>query len=133
MYKAFKSSSVLLFFGFLRFISLKSVDYVEHVSEYGVHWNFLFSIAAVKVLACPFDLIIRKSALRSFMLALILSFYYQYFLSKKNYTAYLLSNGPRNNLIDANKEGIFSCIGYLAIYLFFQAICLRISSIVKNK
>ena len=132
MFKEIKSSSILLLIGILRLISLKSTDYVEHVSEYGVHWNFLFTLVVIKIIACPFDLFIRKSSVRSFLIALILGFNYQYFLSFKNYTSYMLSNTQRKNLIDANKEGIFSCVGYLAIYLFFQSICLRLSSIIKN-
>lgn len=44
-----KSCSILLMFGLGRIFSLKSTDYVEHVSEYGVHWNFLFTIVAVRV------------------------------------------------------------------------------------
>jgi phosphatidylinositol glycan class W len=132
IFKEIKSSSILLIIGILRLISIKSTDYVEHVSEYGVHWNFLFSLVVIKLLACPFDLIIRRSSVRSFLIALILGFYYQYFLSFKNYTGYMLSNTHRKNLIDANKEGIFSCVGYLAIYLFFQSICLRLTSIIRN-
>jgi phosphatidylinositol glycan class W len=132
MFKEIKSSSILMVIGILRLISLKSTDYVEHVSEYGVHWNFLFTLVVIKLLACPFDLFIRKSSIRSFLIALILGFYYQYFLSFKNYTGYMLSNTQRKNLIDANKEGIFSCVGYLSIYLFFQSICLRLRSIIQN-
>ena len=40
---------VFILLGLLRLLSVKSTDYQEHVSEYGVHWNFFFTIAAVKV------------------------------------------------------------------------------------
>ncbi len=35
--------------GLVRMASVQATDYQQHVSEYGVHWNFFFTIAAVKV------------------------------------------------------------------------------------
>ena len=36
--------------GFMRILMLKSTDYQEHASEYGIHWNFYTTIALVNVL-----------------------------------------------------------------------------------
>lgn len=44
-----KSCSFLIVIGLARLWSVKATNYVEHVSEYGVHWNFLFTIVLVKV------------------------------------------------------------------------------------
>lgn len=42
---------VFIIFGLIRMASVKATDYHSHVSEYGVHWNFFFTMAAVKVSA----------------------------------------------------------------------------------
>ncbi len=119
--------------GVLRLISLKSTNYVEHVSEYGIHWNFLFTIVAVKCMAVPFKILIRENSIKAFFFALMVAFYYQYFLNAKNLSAYILSD-KRNStsFVDSNKEGIFSCVGYLSIYLGSYSICLALSSIVNK-
>jgi len=134
LYETLKSSSILLVIGILRLISLKSTNYIEHFSEYGIHWNFLFTIVVVKLIVCPLQIIIKNSALKSILIALIIAVYYQYFLIKKNYTSYLLSNTrDTSDFLDDNKEGIYSCIGYVAIYLASQSICIRLRSLIQKR
>ena len=44
------SSLPLIILGMGRVLSTKGVNYQEHVTEYGVHWNFFFTVSAVKVM-----------------------------------------------------------------------------------
>lgn len=46
-----RAVSPLLFLGFIRLIGHTAVNYQVHVSEYGVHWNFFFTMASVALLA----------------------------------------------------------------------------------
>ena len=49
--KSFQSALPLLILGCCRFAAVKSTDYQEHVSEYGTHWNFFFTLFVVRVSA----------------------------------------------------------------------------------
>ncbi len=48
-YSMVKRSSLLLLIGVIRLVLVKATDYSVSISEYGVHWNFFFTIFFVKV------------------------------------------------------------------------------------
>ncbi|CDH48259.1 gpi-anchored wall transfer protein 1 [Lichtheimia corymbifera JMRC:FSU:9682] len=113
MIKAFRSALPILTLGFLRFILTKGVDYQEHTSEYGLHWNFFFTLGFLP----PFV------TLASFMqqwvsfsaLAMVIASAYQLALYY-GLQSWIL-DAPRVDILSANKEGICSFIGYVAIFL----------------
>ena len=85
------------------------------------------------MIACPFEVYITQRAFRAFCSSIVVGAVYQYFLSFHGYTDYLLdSESERTNLIDANKEGLYSSFGYLSIYLGGQSICLVIKQTIFN-
>ncbi|KAK9412516.1 Phosphatidylinositol-glycan biosynthesis class W protein [Crotalus adamanteus] len=109
----------LLLLGFGRLMSVKAADYYEHVTEYGVHWNFFFTLAAIRIGASLLLTIfpVHKAWIAAVMLAVV----YECFLDITPMKMFILhgSDGQdsRTGFLNANREGIFSVIGYLAIYL----------------
>lgn len=101
--------------GMMRLISVKMIGYQEHVSEYGVHWNFFFTLATVRILSSFLTAITSKSF--CLVLSIFCVIFYQFMLLYPVYdlTA-ILFNDDRHGFFMANKEGICSCLGYLSLY-----------------
>lgn len=110
----------LLVLGIIRLISVKGLDYAEHVTEYGVHWNFFFTLGFLPPFAAlfqsAFDLV-PSYAVLSFTLAAA----YEVVLDRTPLGSYILI-APRSGLFSQNREGVFSFIGYLAIFLAGQSL-----------
>ncbi|KAK3497291.1 GWT1-domain-containing protein [Neurospora hispaniola] len=116
--KSLRHSLPLLVLGFIRLLSVKGLDYAEHVTEYGVHWNFFFTLGFLPPFVALFQSALK--VLPSYAgLALLLGVVYQVLLETTSLKAYILT-GPRNDLLSMNREGIFSFFGYLAIFLAGQ-------------
>jgi phosphatidylinositol glycan class W len=119
LYTSVRHSLPLFILGFIRLYSVKSLDYAEHVTEYGVHWNFFFTLALlppyVALFQSAFQFIPSFAAL-----AILLGTIYQIALEVTSLKAYILTS-PRTDLLSKNREGIFSFFGYLAIFLAGQA------------
>ncbi|KAL7620851.1 Glucosaminyl phosphatidylinositol (GlcN-PI) nositol acylation protein [Parahypoxylon ruwenzoriense] len=113
-----RHSLPLLVLGIVRLISVKGLDYAEHVTEYGVHWNFFFTLGFLPPFVAAF-----QSALKIIpsyaALALLLGVIYQVVLESSGLKAFILS-APRIDLFSMNREGICSFFGYLAIFLAGQ-------------
>lgn len=111
-----RKSLPMFILGGIRVIMVKGVDYPEHVSEYGVHWNFFITLALLPFFGTmlrPFAKIARFSTI-----GLILSMLHQILLSMTSLGFWASSNNvSRIGLIAQNKEGLASLPGYLAIFL----------------
>ena len=82
------------------------------MSEYGAHWNFFFTLAIVALATALLPL----SGARAALAALTLSVAHQAALSLTALTPWLEgSKRDMSSLLDANKEGICSLPGYLAL------------------
>eukprot|EP01129_Flabellula_baltica_P009981 TRINITY_DN4164_c0_g1_i1.p1 TRINITY_DN4164_c0_g1~~TRINITY_DN4164_c0_g1_i1.p1 ORF type:complete len:453 (-),score=67.86 TRINITY_DN4164_c0_g1_i1:49-1407(-) len=101
----------LLVLGIGRTLMVKSVNYQEHVSEYGVHWNFFLTLSSVSLFAAILDAPIKYSALIGIILSIIQQ------IALQSGLEHFILEGPRENIISANKEGLVSIIGYTALYL----------------
>ncbi|KAJ3996219.1 GWT1-domain-containing protein [Lentinula boryana] len=112
MLRAMRKSLPIILLGIVRVLLVKGTEYPEHVSEYGVHWNFFITLALVPIM----EVLLHPMMIRVSVTAIgiVVAIIQQLLLSK--YSLYVL-NAPRVDLISANKEGIVSLPGYFAIHL----------------
>lgn len=102
--------------GLGRLLSVKVTGYHEHVTEYGVHWNFFFTLAIVRIAASTILAVLP--ARQSWILALLISGIYQITLDTTGLREFIIHNNDREkDFLHANKEGVFSIVGYVAIYM----------------
>lgn len=123
-----KFLTILILLGIARFISVKQLDYQEHVTEYGVHWNFFFTLALCKLLATC----ILFLSNRSFLFSLITLVFHELMLYL-GLQDWVFSDTPRTSLITANREGVSSCLGYVSLYLYAAYVKTELSDHTKSK
>ena len=119
LYRSIRHSLPLLVLGFIRLWSVKGLDYAEHVTEYGVHWNFFFTLGFLP----PFMALFQSAFqyIPSYAgLAVLVGGAYQVALEFTDLKGFILV-GERTNLFSKNREGIFSFFGYLAVFLAGQS------------
>ncbi|CUA78432.1 hypothetical protein RSOLAG22IIIB_13142 [Rhizoctonia solani] len=109
----------LFLLGLIRVLAVKGTEYPEHVTEYGVHWNFFITLALLPPLSVLFHPLIVHVPIS--LLGLFLTLVHQIILNNTSLQNWALGNN-RTNLLDQNKEGITSFVGYLSIHLLGMAI-----------
>ncbi|KAL3436666.1 GPI-anchored wall transfer protein 1 [Aspergillus tetrazonus] len=120
-----RHSVPLLVLGLVRLYSVKNLDYAEHVTEYGVHWNFFFTLGFLPPFVELFEGI--ATLIPSYeVLSLAVAVLYQVALESTDLKSYILVSPRGPDLLSKNREGVFSFLGYLAIFLAGRATGMRI-------
>ncbi|QRV98928.1 hypothetical protein RhiJN_26947 [Ceratobasidium sp. AG-Ba] len=105
--------------GLVRVLAVKGTEYPEHVTEYGVHWNFFITLALLPPVSVLFHPLIVHIPLS--ILGLFVTLVHQIVLNNTPLQLWALGN-DRSSLLSQNKEGIVSFVGYLALHLLGLAI-----------
>ncbi|TFK28338.1 hypothetical protein FA15DRAFT_612475 [Coprinopsis marcescibilis] len=103
----------IILLGVGRVISVKGTEYPEHVTEYGVHWNFFITLALLPILEVMLHPVFQYLPIS--LVGVLVALGQQLALSYglKDYVL----NAPSTSLISQNKEGLVSLTGYFAVYL----------------
>ncbi|XP_020575209.1 uncharacterized protein At4g17910 isoform X3 [Phalaenopsis equestris] len=109
---ALQSVSPLVLLGAGRLIFTAGVEYQVHVGEYGVHWNFFFTLAAVSLLTSIIHIHPKYCGIFGMVILIAYQMSLKYGLSN-----FLLSSQRASDIISQNKEGFFSIFGYWGMYL----------------
>lgn len=128
--KTFKSCLPLVILGAIRFAATNELDYQQHISEYGVHWNFFLTLACTKFFGTIFIGILPHFEYIKY-LAMILLFGHELIL-QLGAAEYVINSDntiKRDNLINANREGIVSIMGYVSLYLLSVYFAYRVRKV----
>lgn len=107
--KAIASNKLVTFAASLRFFLLHSINYHDHVTEWGVHWNFFVTIAFLNVMT-----VFIRSSKHVLLIAISTIFVSEFIQAHWDLKTYIY-NAPRIDFITANKEGFISIAGYFSI------------------
>lgn len=106
-----------------RLLVTAAADYQHHASEYGLHWNFFFTLAVLRLLRLLGMLL--PWATRSGVLAAAagggLLMTHHWFMSAQRIIDLVHHELRGTDLLSANKEGLLSLLGYWALQLLATA------------
>ena len=137
-YKVMKKCTPLLLIGLIRLATTKGLEYQEHVSEYGIHWNFFFTLCCIELIMTLWKQIkttlFYAATYISVDLVLGVAFMvtYQLYLSQYGGQEFIVyanrqcfatnTNSSLCNAFAANREGILGVIGYCSLRLLSECI-----------
>lgn len=113
--KLLLSASPLIALGLIRFFVTNEIDYQQHISEYGVHWNFFMTLAAVRIFGSLFLELLPSPKFAHYASITILCAHEA--ALQLGLSQYVMSDIKRDSFLSANREGIVSIPGYVALYL----------------
>ena len=109
--------------GASRLVVVKGLDYQEHVSEYGVHWNFFATLFFLRIVVVPMNRL-HPARLR-LLLALVAMCVYQWWLVNGGLSDFIV-HAPRETLFSMNREGVLGLVGFVAIYYIAEELGSRV-------
>ncbi|XP_071525433.1 uncharacterized protein [Panulirus ornatus] len=107
---------ILTVLGLLRLALVRASDYQHHVTEYGVHGNFFFTLAFIKV-TCT-CLVGHLGCNGNVLMASVLCVCHHLYLTVGSGGSWTLSDATRETFLLANREWLVSMPGYMALYFF---------------
>ncbi|KAL1437741.1 hypothetical protein MTO96_048606 [Rhipicephalus appendiculatus] len=112
--KAMRGSVALVILGMVRLFMVTVLNYQNPVHEYGVHWNFFFTLASTRILT---SLVYATVTIhKDWVIAVALACTYEACLLFTPLASFLDSD-DRSGFLAANKEGLASIAGYVALHL----------------
>ena len=115
---AMRHSAPLFALGFIRLWTVKGLDYAEHVSEYGVHWNFFFTLALLPPFIAILQPVLQWVPSYGAFAGLIAVCYECVLFFTPDLKAWLILGARvKGDWLSQNREGVFSFVGYLAIFI----------------
>ena len=87
---------------------MKRSNRQEHVTEYGVHWNFFVTLGVLPIIVTVQSIVIPQIPLLPLGFAVAIG--YQALLGHYGLEDYIL-NAPRDGIISMNREGLCSLLG----------------------
>jgi hypothetical protein len=93
-----KSTGIMLVIGFGRILLTKYVGYQEHVTEYGTHWNFFFTLGLIPLVFSVQKKFINVKDLKNLALGILVFYEIALNLGLEKY----ILEAPRTDLISMN-------------------------------
>ncbi|XBW35753.1 hypothetical protein QEN19_001323 [Hanseniaspora menglaensis] len=116
-----RKSNILFVLGLLRLFFVKNLEYQEHLSEYGKHWNFFITLGLMPL---TYDYIINPvlefTHINRGVFGLLLCSLLEVWLNLDSRVLSYLINAERVGVVGNNREGIYSLTGYIGIFLLGQ-------------
>ncbi|ELA41374.1 uncharacterized protein VICG_01615 [Vittaforma corneae ATCC 50505] len=116
--KMIRSTVLLFLLGLLRLLAIGAFNLHVNPKEYGIHWNFYFTLSAVNFLYILSSLLLNNSCSKLLLgIALVIG----YELASPQVSD-LIFRAERSNMLLQNKEGLCSLVPFLGFFLILNHI-----------
>ncbi|CAD7000451.1 GPI-anchored wall transfer protein 1-like [Ceratitis capitata] len=111
-----RTVGLLTTLGLIRLFCAQFLNVKQDIHDFGLHWNGFFTLAVTKLVCSYWCELFRKRILL-FLSGVVLLILHQVLLHEICYEVILNESLPRDTFIFANREGILSLPGFMAIYV----------------